>query len=836
MVFILTLAMIPLLAFAQPVATNSGTVAQSMVMHQSLQECVNNNLSKGLDIDASENYNYSTYVMENCTIFSGNQSVSQNFRQPYCSAFDKYNGIVYTVRFLSCEIMEVNTTTSKIIGTIPAYIDASSIVFCESNKNLYVSSLCGDSISVINTTTGKLAKRIPVGVDPCTMLLNQESKLIYVFNTRSYNISIINASKNAAQGQIETHETTTMGTVDNNGTCLVAVADRNQEFCLLNLTKDTEVMSFKTGEIKGITTDLRTGDVYISLLTGPQMYVITGRTHSISKYNVTISGQMLYCRENNLIYESDAISGTFATMNLTTFSLNASIQINGYPYSFSLVPCFGEIFVNNYISSSIVILNFSTLSLERTIPVTFSPSSMALCKDNGELYVSQQCNDTLLILNSMNYQKIGHVNLLGFQSFVSINPFTGELFALLSQLNEVAIISTKNNSLMYYISVGSDPLSVSFNPKNGESFVVNSISDTISVINPYSRNVSRTFNTGNTPTSSAFDIRTCSLYIGNSQGSNITVINMTSLKITNMLFYEASSLAINNDDSFLYVINHASYITVINLKNDQRTTFPVQGFPYRIFVDQFTGDIYYETFSHIALIFRNGSAIPDCFISIPSAGPMAFSRESSVILISDESGGVLHILRTRRMYTVNFREVGLSACTGWYVNITGHWISSQETLNHISIPLMNGTYSYQFQSSNRIYASYGHGKLIVNGSDVDVTVLFKKIYYDVTFTEEGLPKSTTWCTNISGIDHVISGNSLTVSLTNGSYEAIATSSSGSFHSIPVLFTVMGKNVNLKLRFSESQKSPLVDDWVFILTLLTISILGTGFYLAERRRT
>lgn len=835
MVLILALLMIPLIVSSQPVATNSGTGDQGMDMHQSMQAVVNNNLTKGLNIDASGNYNYSTYIMDNCTILSGNRSVSQNFMQPYSSVFDKYNGIVYTIRFLSCEIMEINATTSKITGTIPAYMDASSIVFCESNQNLYVSSICGDSVSVINTTSGKLVKYIPVGIDPCTMLLNQESKLIYVFNALSYNISIINASKNAAQGQIETHETTNMGAVGNNGSCLVAVADRNQEFCLINLTNDTEVMHFKPGDIKGITTDLRTGNVYISLLAGPQMCVISGRTHSLLKYNVSLSGQMLYCRENNLIYISDAISDTFATMNPTTFLLNTSAKITGYPYSFSLIPRIGEIFVNNYISSSIAIVNFSTLSLQKIIPLSFSPSSMALCKDNGELYVSQQCNDALLIFNSMNFQKIGYVNLPSFQSFVSINPVTGDLFALLSQLNKVAIISTKNNSLLYCIPVGTGPLSISFNPENGESFVVNGISDTVSVIKPYSRNVSRTLYTGTDPTSSAFDLRTCSLYIGNSLGSSITVINTTDFKVTNMHFYGASSIAINKDDSLLYVINRTCSITVINLKNDQRTIFPVPGFPYRIFMDQYTGNIYYETFSHIALIFRNGSAIPDCFISIPSDGRMAFSSESNAIIISDESGGALHILKPKHMYTINFREVGLPACTGWYVNITGHWISSQLRLNHASIPLLNGTYAYQFQSSNRIYASYGHGTFIVNGSSMDVTVLFKKIYYEVTFTEEGLPEYETWCENISGINHVISGNSLKIWLTNGSYETIAIASSGSFHNIPVSFSVTGRNVNISLQFSREQKSPLAGQWTFILTLLTILMMGAGYYFAKRRR-
>ena len=496
MVYLLILASVSVIAFSQPMATNSDTLSQSMVTHPSLNasvKSINNGLNKGLKNDASGNYSYSTYIMENCTILAGNLSVSQNFRQPYCSAFDEYNGIVYTIRFLSCGIMEINATTSKIVGTIPAYTEASGIVFCVANRDLYVSSICGDTVSVINTTNYELVKYIPVGVDPCTMFLDHESKLIYTFNTRSYNISIINTSENADQDQIETQETTTMGAVDNNGSCLVAVADRNQEFCLLNLTNDTEVLSSNTGEIKGITTDLQSGNAYISLLTGPEMYVITGRTHSILKYNVTLSGQMFYCMKNNLIYVSDAISGKFAVINPTTFLLNASVRINGYPYSFVLIPHLGKIFVDNYISSSVAILNFSTLSLERTIPVSFSPSSMVLCKHNGELYVSQLCNDDLLIFNSENYAETGHIELLGSQSFIGINPVTGDLFALLPQLNKVAIINTKNNSLMYYISVGSAPEYASFDPKNGDSFVVNSISDSISVIVPFSHNVSRTF-------------------------------------------------------------------------------------------------------------------------------------------------------------------------------------------------------------------------------------------------------------------------------------------------------------------------------------------------------
>jgi 40-residue YVTN family beta-propeller repeat len=460
---------------------------------------------------------------------------------------------------------------------------------------------------------------------------------------------------------------------------------------------------------------------------------------------------------------------------------------------------------------------------------------MAICRSNGELYISQNFNDTIMIFNSHNFHRIGGITLPNSQSFILVDPFTGDLFALLPELNKVAVMNTKNDSVMYFISVGCAPISASLDPSNGKVFVTNAVSNSVSVIDPYSQSVSQTYHTGRSPKSSVFDEKTCSLYVANSLGSWITVINITNNVSGRISFSEPSSLVISNNDDFLYVQNRSCSVTVVNLLNDQMSTYNISGYPYGLFKNMENGNVYDETFSDIAVVFRNGSEVPDCYIILPSEGCMAFPAQSHAILISEEAGGVLHLLNQKKMYLVDFREEGLPPHTGWYVDITDHWMSSKIKQNHVSVPLLNGTYTYMFQSSSRVYVSSSHRTVVINGSNITIMFLFTRMYYAVTFIEEGIARGATWCENTGGITHVISGNSYTTYLTNGSYETYASVCAGSFRTIPASYVVMGRNINVIFHFPENKPPSSNFQYVFIVTLATISLIAVGIYFVSRKR-
>lgn len=134
-------------------------------------------------------------------------------------------------------------------------------------------------------------------------------------------------------------------------------------------------------------------------------------------------------------------------------------------------------------------------------------------------------------------------------------------------------------------------------------------------------------------------------------------------------------------------------------------------------------------------------------------------------------------------YAVSFTEIGLPTYVVWYVNVTN---TSGTSTSHsgtgtISFSLMNGSYSYTIDSSNKIFApSTYFGNLVEDGAAVSESVSFTEVEYSVSFGENGLPSGTIWymnITNSTGYLMTYSGTgTTTLSLPNGSYSYSVTSS------------------------------------------------------------
>ena len=142
-------------------------------------------------------------------------------------------------------------------------------------------------------------------------------------------------------------------------------------------------------------------------------------------------------------------------------------------------------------------------------------------------------------------------------------------------------------------------------------------------------------------------------------------------------------------------------------------------------------------------------------------------------------------------YTVKFTESGLPSGTSWSVTFNGSTLSS--TTDTISITAANGTYSYSVGSVLGYTVSPSSGSITVNGKNVSKSITFtpKPVSkYTVTFTESGLPTSTTWYVNITGMisSGPITGSTYSVSLSNGTYSYTIGTTDKTYHANGGSFT------------------------------------------------
>ncbi|MHB1621855.1 MAG: InlB B-repeat-containing protein [Cuniculiplasma sp.] len=126
-------------------------------------------------------------------------------------------------------------------------------------------------------------------------------------------------------------------------------------------------------------------------------------------------------------------------------------------------------------------------------------------------------------------------------------------------------------------------------------------------------------------------------------------------------------------------------------------------------------------------------------------------------------------------YSIAFKETGLPSGIVWYVNVTnstGYVFHGSSITSTITFNLINGTYTFENSTSNKIYAPSSYsGSLTVNGASLNLnTVTFSPVIYKVTFTETGLPTSSIWYVNITGhYSGAITGSTYFVMLKNGTY-------------------------------------------------------------------
>ncbi len=175
------------------------------------------------------------------------------------------------------------------------------------------------------------------------------------------------------------------------------------------------------------------------------------------------------------------------------------------------------------------------------------------------------------------------------------------------------------------------------------------------------------------------------------------------------------------------------------------------------------------------------------------------------------AGGSETVTFSSATYTLTFAESGLPTGTSWYVNVTsgpgGFAVPlGSATGSTITLLLINGSYSYTVETSNKGYTTTRAGSLTESGgTPATVSVTFRPYLFAVTFTESGLPVGDQWYLNVSSgpSSGAISGGTpaYTLALMNGSYAYTVATNDKTYQSAGGAFTVNGTAVPMSVTFT-----------------------------------
>ena len=156
---------------------------------------------------------------------------------------------------------------------------------------------------------------------------------------------------------------------------------------------------------------------------------------------------------------------------------------------------------------------------------------------------------------------------------------------------------------------------------------------------------------------------------------------------------------------------------------------------------------------------------------------------------------------TKVTFQVSFTETGLPAGTLWKVNLSGSILgSTTSTITFTDVT--NGTYTYIISGISGYFSSISTGTLTVSGHSITLTVAWNRTAYTATFNETGLPSGSTWYVNITGQpgSGALTGDVFSVSLPNGTYSYVISTSNKDYASPSASFTVLGQSIDIPVVF------------------------------------
>ncbi|HEV2166698.1 MAG TPA: right-handed parallel beta-helix repeat-containing protein [Thermoplasmata archaeon] len=155
-------------------------------------------------------------------------------------------------------------------------------------------------------------------------------------------------------------------------------------------------------------------------------------------------------------------------------------------------------------------------------------------------------------------------------------------------------------------------------------------------------------------------------------------------------------------------------------------------------------------------------------------------------------------------HTITFTETGLAAGKSWSASVDGQPMStSSNALVFVQNDGATASFAYAIGSVPGYHVSPASGSGIESGTNVVIALVFTATNYTVTFTVAGLPSSTAWSVMINGHMTTVTGATLTVAESNGTYTYVVVK--GTDYSITPstgTFTVSGQPVSVSLTATE----------------------------------
>jgi gliding motility-associated-like protein len=288
-------------------------------------------------------------------------------------------GFAYITNLNDNTVSVINTTTYKIVSTIPVGKQPEGVAISKDGQTVYVTNFGSNNISVISASSNTVTSTINVGQGPYQVILSPDDSKLYVSNPDGNTISEINIATGTVINTFAVGANPNGIRLSADGTYLYAASALTSEVYVINTATNALIATIPVGIVPM--------DLVISP-DGGRVFVISSGSTDISVIN-TVNNTVIktihvgtnlqaicISPDGSKIYISDIGTNEILVYNTATYDLITSIHVGDQPEGISLTPDGSRLFTANQTSNTVSIINTQDNTVINTIAVGNAPASI----------------------------------------------------------------------------------------------------------------------------------------------------------------------------------------------------------------------------------------------------------------------------------------------------------------------------------------------------------------------------------------------------------------------------------------------------------------------------
>jgi len=322
-------------------------------------------------------------------------------------AFDDAKGEAFVSNIYSNNVSVVSAATNTVVKTISVGIDPRGLAYDSAKRELFATNTVSDNVTVISTVTNKVVAWVPVGPYPQDATYDSGKGEVFVVNlactpycSQQGNVSIISDATNMVVASVSVGSSPSRLAYDS-GKGEVFVANGVNVSVISDTTNSIVAVIPGLGGL-AMAYDSAKGEMFIANYNN--VSVVNDTTNTVVT-NITVGTNpagMAYDSGKGEMFVTNMQSNNVSVISDTTNKVVATVLGPIIPYAIAYDSATGELFAteSSFSEANVSVISDSTNTLVAKIPVGMDSEGAAYDPVSGEVYVSNYCQGTISIIST----------------------------------------------------------------------------------------------------------------------------------------------------------------------------------------------------------------------------------------------------------------------------------------------------------------------------------------------------------------------------------------------------------------------------------------------------